>query len=123
MGSSALDPIAVVLCLAIALVITVSLALAHRAYNYRRGWIVAGVVFLALSALGIVDLLRYTPRETLFSTVLVGFAIPVLGALGLIRATMNMRPWIRWPLVFVLTAIMLVTGFLVGAAAARWLPF
>src|SRR5688572_10449200 len=96
MGSSSVDFIALGAGAGVALLISGGLVLALRGDNARRGWIVATALFLALCALGVVDLLRYSPRETTFSNVVIGFLLPVLGTLGILRATRRVRPWIRW---------------------------
>ena len=123
MGSSAVDFIALGTAAAIALVIVVVLAFALRGENTRRGWIMAGVLFAALCAVGIVDLLRHSPRETMFSNVVIGMLVPVLGTLGILRGTRRVRPWIRWVVAFLTAFLLLFVGFLLGATVARFLPF
>ena len=123
MGASAVDIPAILLVIGLARVITVTLVRAHRDDQPRRGWIAAGILFLGLLALGIVDLLRYSPRETLFSVVAVGVAVPVLGAFGMVRATHRSRPWLRWTLTYLTALFLLFGGLLLGAAVSRWLPF
>ena len=123
MGSSAVDFIALGTAAAVALVIVVVLALALRDDRPRRGWIVAGLLFAALCALGIIDLLRYSPRETTFSNVVIGFLVPVLGTLGIMRGTRRVRPWIRWVVGYLTAFLLVFAGFLLGATVARFLPF
>jgi hypothetical protein len=118
-----LDLPALLLAITIALVITVVLIRAHAVENHRRGWITAGILAAVLTAVGVIDLLRVTPRETNIATVIVGAALPVFGALGMIRATRGVRPWIRWPLVFLTAFVLLFGGLLIGATfASRLLP-
>src|SRR5688500_8175243 len=107
MGNSALDVTAVTIGALIALAITGTLAWALRDGSLRRGWIVAGIVFAVLTALGVVDLLRYSPRETAFSTVVIGMAIPVLGALGLLIGTKRVRPWLRYAVTLIAAFVLL----------------
>lgn len=114
---------ALLIAIGIALLITVALMRAHAVENHRRGWITAAILAAALSIIGVIDLLRATPRETHISTVIVGAALPVLGALGMIRGTRGVRPWIRWPLVFLTAFLLLFGGLLIGATfASRLLP-
>ena len=123
MGNSALDVTALVIGVVVALVITGVLAWAVRAGSHRRAWITAGILFVGLVALGVVDLLRYSPRETPFSTVIIGFAVPVLGATGLLLATTHVRPWIRYPVIVLITFLLVFAGLLLGATLTRWIPF
>jgi hypothetical protein len=122
MGSQ-FDVPALLIAIGIALVITVALRTAHRGENHRRGWITAGVLVAALAGIGILDLLRVTPREMQLATVIIGAALPVIGALGMIRGTRGVRPWIRWPLVFATAFVLLFAGLLIGATlASRLFP-
>ena len=116
MDTSAIDFPALALAGTIALAITVSLAWADRSGSSRRPWLVAGALGAVLITIGLVEILTATPREVHVATVLVGIPVPVLSALGLIRATRRVRPWIRWPAVFVATLVLLFAGLLVGAA-------
>ena len=114
---------ALLTAISVALVITLALRIAHRGENHRRGWITAGILAAALAGLGILDLLRVQPREMQLATVIVGAALPVLGALGMIRGTRPVRWWIRWPLVFVTAFLLLFGGLLIGATlASRLFP-
>jgi hypothetical protein len=114
---------ALVLALVIAGGITTALLVAHRGDNKRRGWIMSGLVTAVLVAIGAVDLLRESPRETHFATLVFGAGLPVLGATGLIQATRQVRPWIRWLLVFAVTVVLLFAGLVIGATVLpRWLP-
>jgi hypothetical protein len=112
------DLSALFVAVAIALVITIALMRAQRGDNHRRGWITATVLVLAIWTIGAVDLLRATPHETHPAAVVVGALLPVLGALGMIRGTRPVRPWIRWPLVFLTTFALLLGGLLIGATLA-----
>lgn len=122
MGNSAIDVTALVVGAIIALMVTGALGWALRSGGTRRGWMGAGGLFLALTALGVIDLLRHSPRETPFGIVIIGALLPVLGTLGLLRATRSVRPWIRWPLAFLLAFVLVFGGLLLGAAVSRWLP-
>ena len=116
--SSVVDLPALLVSVLVALAITVTLMVAHRGDNHRRGWIAAGGVTVVLIAIGLIDLLRVSPRETNVGAVLVGVALPVLGALGMIRATRRVRPWIRWLMVFFTAYALLFGGLLIGATVA-----
>ena len=121
--ASIVDVPALLISIIVALAITVALMVAHRGDNHRRGWLAAGGVSAALIAIGLIDLLRVTPRETNIGAVIVGAALPVLGALGMIRGTRRVRPWIRWPMVFLTAYALLFGGLLIGATlASRLLP-
>jgi hypothetical protein len=115
MEHSVVDIPALILSVVIAAAITVALELAHADDNHRRGWIVSGAVAAVLTLLIMADLLRATPRQTPLITAVFGGVLPVLGALGLVRGTRRMRPWIRWPLVFITAFILLYGGLLLGA--------
>ena len=123
MGNSAADPLALAVGAALAVVIVAVLAFAMRRDSMRQGWIAAAGLFVGLSAIGAVDLARHAPRETPFSTVLVGVAVPVLGTLALLRGMHRVRPWIRWPIAFVAAFALVFAGFLLGATLAPYLPF
>jgi len=108
----------------VSLAITISLAFAHRAGSRRRVWVAAAVLTGLLIALGLIDLLRESPRETHLATVIVGASLPVLGAIGMIRGTRRVRPWLRWTLVFAGTVVLLFSALLIGATILpRFLPF
>jgi hypothetical protein len=69
-----------------------------------------------LIAIGVLDLLRQEPRETHMATVILGGTLPVLGALGTLRGTRRVsKRWIRWPLIFLMTFVLLFVGLLIGA--------
>lgn len=122
MDAGAIDVSALILGILVALAITVAFLFAARGTR-RREWITAGVLAAALFTLGLVDLLRASPRETHLATVFTGAVIPVLGALGLARATAPMRPQFRWPLVFAATFALLFVGLLFGGAVLpKYLP-
>jgi hypothetical protein len=124
MDTSALDFPAVMLATFIALGITVGLWYAHRGDDNRRAWIVAGGITALLLVVGLIDLLRSTPRETSLATVFVGAPLPVLGAVGMIRGTRRVRSHFRWLLVFVTAFVLLFGGLLLGAAVLpKYLPF
>lgn len=120
---SVVDLPALLVAFVIALAITAVLLRAHRGDNHRRAWIAAGGVAAAVIAVGFIDLALARPRETMFSTVVVGALLPVLGALGMVRATRRVRPWVRWVMVFGTTFLLLFGGLLIGATlASRLLP-
>lgn len=123
MGNSALDVTALVIGAVVALVITGGLGWAVRDGTVRRGWLAAGALFAVLTLLGVVDLLRYSPRETAFSTVVIGMAVPVSSALGLLLATKRVRAWLRYTVVYLASFVLIFAGFLLGATLTRWLPF
>lgn len=123
MGNSAVDFPAILVGTVIALVVTGVLGWALRGGETRRGWLVAAALYAALTAIGVIDLLRYTPRETPYGIVAIAALLPVIGTLGLLRATRTVRPWIRWTLAFLLAFLLLFGGLLLGAMMARWLPF
>lgn len=116
MDVSAIDFPALLLGLFIAVIVTAALMFAHRGEQNRRGWMVAGGFAALLAALGLFDLLRESPRETHLGTPFVGAILPVLGGLGMVRATRRVRPWLRWGMVFVTTFVLLFAGVLLGAA-------
>ena len=114
MDADAVDLPALILAIAVALAITVALFFGARE-SKRRAWITAGAVTAGLIVVGLLNLLRATPRETHLATVFVGAIVPVLSALGLVRATQPMRPVFRWPLVFFVTLVVLFAALLFGA--------
>ncbi len=110
--------------LAIALVITVVVVVAHRDDNLRRGWIAAAALAVVLLALGLVDLQRASQRDTHLLAPILGAILPAAGASAMARASRRMRPWLQWPLVFVAALVLLFGGLLFGAAVApRYLPW
>ena len=124
MNASAVDGVALLVAALVALVVAGTLILADRGDSHRRAWVAAGVLFLGITAAGVVDLLRSTPRETYVSTVASGALLCVLGSVGMVRGTTRVRPWIRWPLVAVMALVLLLAGLLAGAAfVSRLLPF
>lgn len=124
MDASVVDFPALLLATFIAAAIATGLLRAFRDENTRRAWIVAGVLAAVLLALGALDLLRESPRETHISTPLVGATLPVLGALGMVRGTRRVRMRYRWPLVFATAFALFFGGLLIGAALfPRLLPF
>jgi len=115
---------ALLLSFLIALLITVVAWWAQRDGNRRREWLAAAAVAGVLLLLGVVDLLASTPRETPFTTVIFGATFPVLGALGLLRATRRVHAWIRLPLAYAVTLFLLYGGLLVGGTLVpRWFVF
>jgi len=121
--NAVVDVPALSIAILVALAITVALMRAHAVENHRRGWITALILAASLAAIGVIDLVRVTPRETNIATALVGAALPVLGALGMIRGTRRVRPWIRWPMVFLTAFALLFAGLLIGATlASRLFP-
>ncbi len=123
MNSSAVDIPALLLAVGISLAITTALALANRGENNRRAWSAGGAMAALLVVLGLFDLLRESPRETHLVTVFIGAALPVLFAIGAIRGTRRVRPWLRWTLVFAATVVGLFSGLQLGAAILpRYLP-
>jgi hypothetical protein len=124
MEHSVLDLPALLLAILIALVVSAAMIVAHGIDNKRRGWIVAGALSVALLVIGVVDLSREQPRETHMATAVLGSVLPVIGALGTIRGTHRIsRRWIRWPLIFVATFVLLIVGLLIGATVVpRYLP-
>ena len=106
---------ALALALSVSLLIAVAQMWADRA-GPRRGWLVSLALAVALVAISLLDLIRETPRQTHMATAIVGGTLPVLGALGLVRATRRVRVWIRWPLVFASTFVLVFAAVLIGAA-------
>lgn len=124
MDTAAVDFPALLNATLVALAITAALGFAHRAENSRRDWIIAAALAVFLVAVGLVDLLREDPRETHIATVFFGAALPVFGAMGMIRSTRRIRAGFRWPIVFATTFVLLFGGLLIGAALLpRLLPF
>jgi hypothetical protein len=120
---SAIDYAALALALGITLIIDVALGWADRDAVPRRSWLMAAALAAVLTTIGLVEILTATPREVHVATVLIGVPSPILGALGLIRATRRMRPWVRWPIIYLATLLLLFAGLLVGAALMpRYLP-
>src|SRR3954466_13352624 len=76
---------AIVISFTIALLITVAMWLAHARLERRRFWLSATALTALLIVIGVVDLLAASPRETPFTTVILGAALPVFGVAGLIR--------------------------------------
>jgi hypothetical protein len=114
MDAGAFDFSALLLAIFVSLAITVAFFAAERRTR-RFAWITAGVLITALVTVGLIDLQRASPRETHLATVFFAGVVPVLGALGLARATAPMRPYFRWPLVFLATLVLLFVALLFGA--------
>ena len=122
MDADAIDLPALFLAIVVAVAITVALFYGGRD-SKRRAWLTAGVLAVVLIAVGLVDLLRESPGQTHLATVFVGGILPVLASLGLVRATQPMRPVFRWPLVFLVTLVVLFAALLFGATMVpRYLP-
>jgi len=112
---SAVDVPAMLLAAALSAAITAALMLlADKGIN--RDWYVAGGVALAVFAIGMIDLMRETPRETHWATWIFGAAFPVAVATGLLHATRPMKRWKRIPIVFLTTYLMLFGGLLFGSS-------
>jgi len=119
-----IDYAALAIAVLIALGITTALMRAHRDDNHRRGWITAGYLAAALISIGLADLVVAPRHEIPGATVLVGAMLPVLGAVGMIRATRRVRPWVRWLMVFGTAFALLFGGLLIGATVpSHLLPF
>jgi len=112
---SIIDYAALLTSIVIALAVGGALLYADRDRNKRRGWIVAGMLTAVMAILGVLDLMRETPRETHIATAFAGAIIPVLGSLAIVWATRGVRAWIRIPVVLVTTYLLLFAGLLVGA--------
>jgi hypothetical protein len=110
----AVDVPALLLAVVLSAVITAALAL-FADKGTHRDWAAAGAIALAVFAIGMIDLMRETPRETFWATWIFGAAVPVAAATGVLHSTRSMRPWIRYPVVFLLTVVMLFGGLLIGA--------
>lgn len=124
MDTAAIDFPALALATLIALGITVALWFGNRGDDKRRGWIAAAALAAVLLAIGLLDVLRATPRETHVATAVFGATLPVLGAMGMILGTRRVRPLVRWPMVFVTAFVLLFGGVLLGAAVLpKFLPF
>jgi UDP-N-acetylmuramyl pentapeptide phosphotransferase/UDP-N-acetylglucosamine-1-phosphate transferase len=115
MDMSVLDVPALLLAILIAVAITTALLFAYRTEDKRRAWIVGGVLVAVIVVLGVLDLAREVPRETHLATPFFGGALPVLGALGMVRGTRNVRMWLRWSMVFMTAFVLLFAGLLMGA--------
>jgi len=115
MDLSALDVPALLLAAFVAVVIATALLFAYRNEDKKRAWIVSGVLVGVAVVLGVLDLAREVPRETHIATPLIGGALPVLGALGIVRGTRGVRMWLRWSIVFVTALVLLFVGLLMGA--------
>lgn len=106
---------AIVVSFLIALLITAVMWVAHGRLEQRRFWLTACVLTAALLIIGVIDLLAATPRETPFTTVILGAAMPVFGVAGLIRATRLLPAWVRLPIAYCVAVILLYGGLLLGA--------
>jgi energy-converting hydrogenase Eha subunit A len=117
MDTGAIDFVALALALSITLAIVVALAWADRDAIARRSWLTAAALAAILITIGLVEILTARPREVHVATVLVGASLPILSALGLIRATRRMkRQWLRWPIIYLTTLALLFAGLIIGAA-------
>ena len=121
---SVVDVPALIIGIVVALGITAALLVAHRGDNHRRGWIVAGIVVLAVGTLAAIDVARESPRETNFTTPFLTALIATIATLGIIRATRRVHPWLRAGMVFVTAFVTLLAGLLlVSTYIAKLLPF
>jgi len=114
MHNSAVDLLALGLGVAVAAATASVLLWADRGRDMRRVWTAGAVLALVFALLGVIDLLRATPRETPAATAVVGALLPVLAAIGVTRVSRRVRPWWRWLLIF-LTAFVLLFGSLLLA--------
>src|SRR2546423_15268896 len=115
MDWSIVDVPALFLSILIAAAIASALLFAYREEDKRRAWIVAGILVAVIVVLGVLDLARETPRETHIATPFIAGSLPVLGALGMVRATRPVRMWVLWLLVWVSALALLFAGLLLGA--------
>src|SRR4051812_18733706 len=113
MDTSVLDVPALLLAILVAGAITTALLFAFRNEDKRRTWIVGGILVAAVVVLGVIDLAREAPRETHLATPFAGGALPILGALGMVRGTRGVRPWLRWSMVFLTAFVLLFAGLLI----------
>ena len=111
----AVDIPALSLAAVIAAVVTAAVAF-FADKGTRRDWIVTAGIALLLMAIGIVNLLMERPRETHIATPIVGALFAAFGATGLTHGTRRVRPWIRWPAIFLSTFVLLLGGLLFGAS-------
>ena len=86
-----------------------------QATSFDDGCLTIVVLGAVLIAIGLVEILTARPREVHVATIVLGVPLPILGALGLIRATRRMRAWVRWPIVYVATLVLMFAGLLLGA--------
>ena len=116
----AVDVPALLLAVLLSAAITAALML-FADKGIHRDWYVAGGVALAVFAIGMVDLMRETPRETFWATWIFGAGLPVAVSTGLLHATRTMKRWKRIPTVFLTTFLTLLGGLLIGSSVLpRW---
>ena len=82
----------------------------------HRDWLVAAGVALVVFAIGSIDLMRESPRETHWATWIIGSTLPVAVTTGALHATRAMKPWQRWPLMFLMAFVFLFLGLFLGAS-------
>jgi len=124
MNASAFDVPALLVALAVSLLVTATLQLADRGGNSRRAWLAAGALVVVLTGVSAADLLRSSPRDTYFSTIVTGVVLAVLGALGMVRGTRRVRRWLSWVLTAAVTLVLLMGGLVLGAAlVSKVAPF
>jgi hypothetical protein len=111
----AVDVPAILLAVVLSAAISAALML-FADKGVHRDWYVAGGVALAVFAIGMVDLLRETPRETHWATWVFGAGVPVAISTGLLHATRPMKRWQRIPIVFLTTLLLLFGGLLFGSS-------
>jgi hypothetical protein len=115
---------ALVVSLLIPLVITAVLWFANRSGQRRPLWVAAGGLGGALLLLGVIDLARSSPRETPYTTAILGAALPVLGTAALLRATRRLHTWVRVSVAYVVCVVLFYGGLLLGATIVpRWFDF
>ena len=111
----AVDVPALTLSLLAAAAVTAAVGfLADKRTN--RDWLVTAGLALIVMAIGIANLMTESPRETHIAAPIVGALLGVFGATGLTHGTRRVRPWIRWPAVFLGTFVLLLGGLLFGAS-------
>ena len=115
---------ALVVSFLIPLVITVVLWFANRGGQRRQLWLAAAATGGVLLVLGVIDLATSSPRETPYTTAILGAALPVLGTAALLRATRILHTWVRLPLAYVVCVVLFYGGLLLGATIVpRWFKF
>jgi hypothetical protein len=118
MQLSGADVITILIALAVAAAVTTTVWLTDRPTSdgRRRTWLIAAILVVVITAIGAVDVYTRSPREIALSTLLLGATLPVAGAVGMVRATHRLRPWIRWLLAFATAFLLLFGGLLAGAS-------
>src|SRR5687768_6503560 len=97
MDTSAVDFPALALLILASIAMTAAIGVAGRGDRARRNrWLGALGITILLIAIGLVDLMRETPRETHLATLFIGIPLPVLAAMATERLTRRVRAWLRW---------------------------